>query len=135
MTENGCYVIYASRPLMPMRIIDRGRSAPPDGVILRGSSEVVQAACFSHVVPLKGLRRVFWARRREAASRIFRRAIERGELRVGTDPMFALELAIAPLYLRLLITDEPLRSDLPERIADAVLDGLGTPPKPMLRSR
>ncbi len=82
-----------------------------------------------------GVRRVFWLRRREAASRIFRRAIERGELRVGTDPMFALELAIAPLYLRLLITDEPLTSDLPERIADAVLDGLGAPPRPMLRSR
>lgn len=82
-----------------------------------------------------GLRRGFWLRRREAATRIFRRAIERDELQVGTDPIFALEMAIAPLYLRLLITGEPLTSDLPERIADAVLDGLGARPKPMLRSR
>ncbi len=81
------------------------------------------------------LRRVFWLRRCDAVTPIFRRAIERGELRAGADPIFALELAIAPLYLRLLITDQPLKSDLPERIADAVLDGLGARRKPVLRNR
>lgn len=82
-----------------------------------------------------GLRRRFWLRRSEAATQIFRRAIERGELRSGTDPIFTLEMAIAPLYLRLLVTEEPLKSDLPERIADVVLHGSGARPKPIVRNR
>ncbi|EUA50331.1 hypothetical protein I553_9414 [Mycobacterium xenopi 4042] len=35
-----------------------------------------------------------------------------------------LELLVAPLHMRTLLTGEPLTEDLPEQVVDVLLDGL-----------
>jgi hypothetical protein len=58
--------------------------------------------------------RQFWAARLDAISVIVDRAIERGELRPGTDPAAFVHAMSAPLYCRLLLTCETVT----ERDAD-----------------
>jgi AcrR family transcriptional regulator len=69
-------------------------------------------------------RREYWRRRFERAAVIFERAERRGELRGESDPFFVLELLIAPLFLRGLVTGGPLDNGLPARIVEVVLAGL-----------
>jgi len=59
-------------------------------------------------------RSVFWRERFTRASVIFERAINRGEIDRQTNPEAAVELAIAPLYLRALVMQSaPDKSTLP----------------------
>ncbi|MDQ6669318.1 MAG: TetR/AcrR family transcriptional regulator [Chloroflexota bacterium] len=67
--------------------------------------------------------RSFWRERLGMAADLVQRAIQRGELPTDTDPDFVIEGLIAPLYLRLLVTGEPLSRDLVERVVDLLLDG------------
>ena len=53
-------------------------------------------------------RRAYWQRRFTLLRPIFDRAVSRGEIPRLADPMVFLEALIAPLYLRLLVTDEPI---------------------------
>jgi hypothetical protein len=69
-------------------------------------------------------RREYWRRRFERAAVIFERTVRRGELAEVGDPDFVLELLIAPLFLRALVTGAPLDEALPARIVDAMLNGL-----------
>lgn len=66
-------------------------------------------------------------RRRE-----MRRVTDRGLARGDLDPAAPLELIsdllIGPLFWRLLLTGEPLRSDIAQQLVDAVLHGLATDP-------
>jgi len=62
--------------------------------------------------------RTFWAERFALATTLVRRGIDRGELPPTTDPDFLIETLIAPLYLRLLITRQPLTPDYADRIVD-----------------
>ncbi|KUH81221.1 TetR/AcrR family transcriptional regulator [Mycobacterium sp. IS-1556] len=57
-------------------------------------------------------RKAFWRSRFLGSSRIVERAIDRGELPVGTDPDELIEFLVAPAYLRLLLLDRPLDSAL-----------------------
>lgn len=52
--------------------------------------------------------REFWAARFAADREIIQRGIDRGELPGDTDPDLAIEALLGPLYLRLLITGQPL---------------------------
>ena len=52
--------------------------------------------------------RGFWRERFQLARIIVLRGIERGEIRADVDPDLLLESLVGPLYLRLLITREPL---------------------------
>ena len=52
--------------------------------------------------------RGFWRERFQLARIIVLRGIERGEIRANVDPNLLLESLVGPLYLRLLITREPL---------------------------
>jgi hypothetical protein len=52
------------------------------------------------------------------------RAIERGELPAGTDAGLVLEMLVAPLHMRTIMTGEPLTDDPPEQMVDILLDGL-----------
>jgi AcrR family transcriptional regulator len=65
--------------------------------------------------------RTFWAERFSMAGELVRRAVERGELPATTEPDFLLESLIAPLYLRLLVTTQPLTSQHADRVVDMVL--------------
>jgi len=70
-------------------------------------------------------RTIFWQTRYELASAMIERAVARGELPATVDSRLALEALIAPLNFRALLTDEPPDEDLPRRLADLVLDGIG----------
>ena len=58
-----------------------------------------------HVV---AARRAFWQRRFDSFRTMFDRAVSRGEFPRRADPIEFLEILIAPLYLRALVTAEPL---------------------------
>ncbi|MEV5986407.1 TetR/AcrR family transcriptional regulator [Streptomyces sp. NPDC052051] len=72
----------------------------------------------------------FMRARHEQVGTMIQRAIARGEIPATTDPAFALEALVAPLHFRVLTTREPLDPDLPERLADLVLDGIRGPATP-----
>jgi AcrR family transcriptional regulator len=69
------------------------------------------------------VREAFWARRLDALAPVVTRAIERGELRAGTDGRLLLEMLIAPIHGRLLLTGEPVGDELVERLVDLALNG------------
>jgi AcrR family transcriptional regulator len=49
------------------------------------------------------------------------RGIERGELPAGTDPAEVVKTLIAPIYLRLLVTDEPIDETTADQAAQVAL--------------
>jgi hypothetical protein len=55
---------------------------------------------------------------------LFERAAQRGEIRASVDSQLLTEIVIGPLYVRQLLTGEPLHGDLPEQIVDLVLQGV-----------
>jgi AcrR family transcriptional regulator len=65
--------------------------------------------------------RTFWTERFSLAAVLVRRGIDRGELPPGTDPDYLIESLIAPLYLRLLVTTQPLTRQYADRVVDSVL--------------
>jgi AcrR family transcriptional regulator len=69
------------------------------------------------------VRQAFWVGRLDALRPVVERGISRGELRPDTDAGLLLEILIAPLNGRLLLTGEPVDEQLGERIVDLVLDG------------
>lgn len=73
------------------------------------------------------LRDQYWDARYAQSGQIAARAVERGELPEGTNPRFVLEMLVAPLHFRIVLTREPLEPDLPARIVDTLLRGLLSP--------
>ncbi|MEZ0052416.1 AcrR family transcriptional regulator [Mycobacterium sp. MAA66] len=69
----------------------------------------------------------YWQSRVDAASAIFERATDRGELPAGADPRLVLELLVAPLHTRALITRWPVDDGVIEQIVDALLRGVSSP--------
>jgi AcrR family transcriptional regulator len=69
----------------------------------------------------------YWLSRVEAASVIFDRSVARGELPAGVDARLALELLVAPLHTRVLLTREPIGDDAIEQMVDVVLRGVSGP--------
>jgi AcrR family transcriptional regulator len=59
-----------------------------------------------------------------AMQEMFRRAAERGELREGIDHEIALDLALGPLYVRTLITRQPIDDAFIKHFIDTLLRGL-----------
>jgi len=72
----------------------------------------------------------FWAARFATDRDVVQRGIDRGELPADTDPDLAIEALLGPLYLRLLVTREPLDTTFVERIVDLLLGGLRSTPRP-----
>jgi AcrR family transcriptional regulator len=66
----------------------------------------------------------YFQTRFEIASVIVDRAIARGEIPAGADAALALEMLIAPLHFRTLVSHQPLDDELPGRLADLVISGL-----------
>jgi AcrR family transcriptional regulator len=71
-------------------------------------------------------RQAFWARRRDALAPVVMRGIERGDLRADTDVTLLLEMLVAPIHARLLLTGEPVDDDLAERLVDQALTGVAS---------
>jgi AcrR family transcriptional regulator len=68
-------------------------------------------------------RKGFWAHRLDALAPVVTRGIDRGELRAGTDGRLLLEMLVAPIHGRLLLTGEPVGDELAERLVDLALNG------------
>ena len=63
----------------------------------------------------------FYAARQEEAAKVVVRAVDRGELPGGVDPVEVVRLACAPLYYRVFITREPVDAVVAERAAHAAI--------------
>lgn len=59
-------------------------------------------------------RKAFWQKRFAGAAMIVERAMGRGELPAGTNADTLIEFLVAPTYVRLLLLDRPLDTDLLE---------------------
>jgi AcrR family transcriptional regulator len=66
----------------------------------------------------------FWQFRLDQARAMIDRAINRGELRADTDPALAIELLIAPLHFRLLLSRQPIDERISGQLIDLLLNGL-----------
>jgi AcrR family transcriptional regulator len=66
----------------------------------------------------------FWAARLDLASAMIDRAKDRGEVPSDLDAVTALELVIAPLHFRALLTRQPIDADDIAKLVDALLTGL-----------
>jgi AcrR family transcriptional regulator len=82
------------------------------------------AAESPHDSRLAAANRRFWAERLTLDCVIVERAIERGEVAVGTDPRRVIESVLGPIHLRLLLTGEPVDRRFLEGIVDTVVDGI-----------
>ena len=68
-------------------------------------------------------REAFWARRIDALSPVVARGVERGDLRADVDARLLLEMLIAPIHGRLLLTGEPVDDNLARQLVEVVLNG------------
>jgi AcrR family transcriptional regulator len=73
-------------------------------------------------------RKAFWAHRLDSLTPVVARGIERGDLRADIDTRLLLEMLVAPIHGRLLLTGEPVGDELAERLVDLVLRGAATGP-------
>lgn len=70
-----------------------------------------------------GVRKDFWARRLDALAPVVRRGIERGDLRADTDAGLLLEMLVAPIHCRLLLTGQPVDDGLATSLVELALNG------------
>ncbi|EID11495.1 TetR family transcriptional regulator [Mycobacterium xenopi RIVM700367] len=103
------------------RLVSRYLSAPLGRAVVRMTALTVEDEALARA------RADFLASRVATMGVVVERAIERGELPAGTDARLVLELLVAPLHMRTILTAEPLPEDLPERTVDVLLDGLRPP--------
>jgi AcrR family transcriptional regulator len=93
--------------------------SPQGGAVLRAATLPVD-------ITYADLREGFWARRLDALSPVVARGIERGDLRADIDARLLLEMLVAPIHGRLLLTGEPVDDDLAERLVEVALNGAAT---------
>ncbi len=87
----------------------------------RRSRSIVAAAATSD--DLSEAMHTFWSNRLTLSATIVERAIARGDLSTDTDAKLLIEAIIGPLWLRLLLTGEPITEELADQIVDLVLAG------------
>ncbi|MGD0246017.1 MAG: TetR/AcrR family transcriptional regulator [Streptosporangiaceae bacterium] len=75
----------------------------------------------------RDVRQSFWAERFTTGRTVLQRAQERGELRPGTNSQLTIETLLGALYVRLLLTREPIDDALIEELADLILAGIAVP--------
>ncbi|WP_433672605.1 TetR/AcrR family transcriptional regulator [Nocardia sp. CA-136227] len=73
-------------------------------------------------------RNTFWETRYRANQQIVERAVERGELPPDTDARQAIELLIAPIHFRHLLTRQPADAAFVERLVTHVIGAMHSVP-------
>lgn len=68
----------------------------------------------------------YWAERLALTAVVVERAIARGEVAPGTDPGLVVETLVGPLFVRLLLTGEPLDAGFADAAAELVAAGVTT---------
>jgi len=94
----------------------------------RRSRSIVAAA--AHSEELTESMQAFWAERLALSVPVIERAIERGDLPSNTDTNLIIEAVIGPIWVRLLLTGEPIDADLADRVAELVTAGATHPRRP-----
>ena len=89
----------------------------------RRSRSIVAAAAASSDVAAS--LNAFWAERLSLTRPIVERAIARGEIPPSTDPNLIVEALVGPLWMRLLLTGEPINSKIADHLATLVATGAG----------
>ncbi|MCC6935650.1 MAG: TetR/AcrR family transcriptional regulator C-terminal ligand-binding domain-containing protein [Thermomicrobiales bacterium] len=84
-------------------------------------SQLVRATATSTPLATTDNRLTYWPERVGRIAVVLERAIERGEIAGDIDIEVAVELLLAPLYFRLLITRQPLDDSFAERLCDVIL--------------
>ena len=69
----------------------------------------------------------FWTERFLTGQTVLERAQARGELRPGLDHRLTIQTLIGALYVRLLLTREPVDDPLAEQVVDLILAGIAAP--------
>jgi AcrR family transcriptional regulator len=87
---------------------------------LRAIPEAVVVGAMRSADTVEALRG-FYADRLGRAAVVVERAVERGELPVGTDSVEVLRATCAPVFLRVFITREPVDEAVARRAVDAAL--------------
>jgi AcrR family transcriptional regulator len=87
----------------------------------RRSRSVVAAAATSE--ELTKSMQAFWANRFTSSAEIVERAIERGELPPTADANLIIETLVGPLWIRLLLTGEPIDNDVADQVAEIATAG------------
>ncbi|MFI6519150.1 TetR/AcrR family transcriptional regulator [Spirillospora sp. NPDC050679] len=96
------------------RLVRSGFADPELGPV----SSAFIAAAMQNGAAARALSEFFAERHRQSAA-VVDRAVERGELPAGTDPVEVVRAAVAPVYYRLFISGEPVDEAAAERGADA----------------
>lgn len=73
----------------------------------------------------EGARGRFWIERFHIGAALLKEAEARGEIRPGIDSLVALEALVGPMFLRRLLTHEPLDRAFINEVVDLVLSGIG----------
>jgi AcrR family transcriptional regulator len=92
-----------------------------------GGAAVLRAAMLPVDDTYAQARARFWAGRLDALSPVVARGVERGDLRADVDARLLLEMLVAPLHGRLLLTGEPIDDGLAEQLVDLALYGATGP--------
>ena len=92
--------------------------SPAGTAVLRAATLPVDSA-------YSDARKAFWTHRFDALLPVVTRGIERGDLRADTDGRLLLEMLIAPIHGRLLLTGEQIDDDMAERLVEVALHGVG----------
>ena len=82
---------------------------------LRRSTSIVAAAADAPEVASR--MHSVWSGRMEATRVIVERAVERGEIGPHIEPQLIIESLVAPIWLRVLVTGEPIDEGLADRLA------------------
>ncbi len=99
-------------------LLSRYLSSPLGSALARMSALAVEDESLARA------RADFIASRFSAMRVVIDRAIDRGELPPHADARLALEMLVAPLHVRTILSGEPLTDNLPEQIVDILLEGL-----------
>jgi len=91
------------------------------GFLTSAQGEAFLALAASRRPEVVAARRGYFQQRFDLALVIFERAVARGELPPSVDSRMLLEVLIAPLYLRLLVTGEPVAGWPREEMIDRLL--------------
>ena len=106
--------------------------------LVRGIAALIQTPLGELVVRLalrrdlpeyEAARGGYWAQRFRSGADLIERARARGELRANVDPVLAFETLIGPMYVRMLMTGEPLDDALLVRCVNLVMDGIAAHPR------
>jgi AcrR family transcriptional regulator len=87
----------------------------------RAVSATMLSADAAQVPEIATIKHRFYEDRFRRAEPLIARAVARGELPAGTDPTAVIRTLIAPIYLRLLVTAEPIDETVADHAAAAAV--------------